>query len=76
MLRITGSGLFTETVPVLDDAGHLTPTEVERQLDVDLALRWDAGYDSTVRSFVNVIETVQGRHARHRLRAGHRADAE
>ncbi len=60
MLRITGSGLFTETVPVLDDAGHLTPTEVERQLDVDLALRWDAGYDSTVRSFVNVIETAKG----------------
>ncbi len=60
VLRITGNGLFTETVPVLDDAGHLTPTEVERQLDVDLALRWDAGYDSTVRSFVNVIETAKG----------------
>jgi DNA gyrase subunit B len=60
VLRITGNGLFTETVPVLDDAGHLTPTEVERQLDVDIALRWDAGYDSTVRSFVNVIETAKG----------------
>ncbi|HTX81713.1 MAG TPA: DNA topoisomerase IV subunit B [Streptosporangiaceae bacterium] len=60
VLRITGSGQFTETVPVLDDSGHLTPTEVERQLDVDLALRWDAGYDSTVRSFVNVIETAKG----------------
>jgi DNA gyrase subunit B len=60
VLRITGSGLFTETVPVLDDAGHLTPTEVERQLDVDIALRWDTGYDSTVRSFVNVIETAKG----------------
>ena len=60
VLRITGNGRFTETVPVLDDAGHLTPTEVERQLDVDLALRWDAGYDSTVRSFVNVIETAKG----------------
>ncbi len=60
VLRITGSGKFTETVPVLDDAGHLTPTEVERQLDVDIALRWDAGYDGTVRSFVNVIETAKG----------------
>jgi DNA gyrase subunit B len=60
VLRITGSGQFTETVPVLDDAGHLTPTEVDRQLDVDIALRWDAGYDSTVRSFVNVIETAKG----------------
>ena len=60
VLRITGSGLFTETIPVLDDAGHLTPTEVERQLDVDVAVRWDTGYDSTVRSFVNVIETAKG----------------
>jgi DNA gyrase subunit B len=60
VLRITGSGLFTETIPVLDDAGHLTPTEVERQLDVDVALRWDAGYDTAVRSFVNVIETAKG----------------
>jgi DNA gyrase subunit B len=60
VLRITGSGLFTETVPVLDEAGHLTPTEVERQLDVDVALRWGTGYDSTVRSFVNVIETAKG----------------
>jgi DNA gyrase subunit B len=60
VLRITGNGLFTETIPVLDEAGHLTPTEVERQLDVDVALRWDTGYDSTVRSFVNVIETAKG----------------
>jgi DNA gyrase subunit B len=60
VLRITGNGMFTETVPVLDDVGHLTPTEVERRLDVDVALRWDTGYDSTVRSFVNVIETAHG----------------
>ena len=60
VLRITGSGLFTETVPVLDDNGHLTLTEVERQLDVDVALRWDSGYDTTVRSFVNVIATAKG----------------
>ncbi len=60
VVRITGSGNFTETVPVLDDAGHLTPTEVERQLDVDIALRWDTGYDSTLRSFVNVIATAKG----------------
>ncbi len=60
VVRITGSGMFTETVPVLDDAGHLTPTEVERQLEVDVALRWDAGYDTTLRSFVNVIPTAKG----------------
>jgi DNA gyrase subunit B len=60
VVRLTGSGRFTETVPVLDDAGHLTPTEVERQLDVDMALRWDTGYNTTVRSFVNVIATSKG----------------
>jgi DNA gyrase subunit B len=60
VLRITGSGGFTETVPVLDDAGHLTPTDVERQLDVDIALQWDGGYETTVRSFVNVIPTTKG----------------
>jgi DNA gyrase subunit B len=60
VIRLTGSGRFTETVPVLDDLGHLTPTEVERELAVDVALRWDAGYDSTTRSFVNVIATPKG----------------
>jgi DNA gyrase subunit B len=60
VIRLTGSGTFTETVPVLDDLGHLTPTEVERELAVDVALRWDSGYDSAMRSFVNVIATPKG----------------
>ena len=60
VVRLTGSGQFTETVPVLDDQGHLTPTEVERELDVDVALRWGTGYDSVTRSFVNVIATPKG----------------
>jgi DNA gyrase subunit B len=60
VLRLTGSGQFTETIPVLDDQGHMTPTDVERQLDVDIALRWDSGYDTITRSFVNVIATPKG----------------
>jgi DNA gyrase subunit B len=60
VLRLTGSGQFTETVPVLDDLGHLTPTDVERDLAVDVALRWDSGYETTTRSFVNVIATPKG----------------
>jgi DNA gyrase subunit B len=60
VLRLTGAGQFTETVPVLDDRGHLIPTDVERELSVDVALRWDGGYDSTTRSFVNVIATPKG----------------
>ena len=57
VLRLTGDGTFTETVPVLDDRGHMTPTEVERTLDVDMAIQWNAGYDTITRSFVNVIAT-------------------
>ena len=60
VLRLTGTGRFTETVPVLDDLGHLTPTEVERTLEVDIALQWDSGYDTVTRSFVNVIATPKG----------------
>ncbi|MFW6642427.1 DNA gyrase/topoisomerase IV subunit B [Nocardiopsis algeriensis] len=60
VLRFQGSGTFRETVPVLDDAGHMVPAEVERRLDVDVALRWGTGYDTTVRSFVNVIATPKG----------------
>jgi DNA gyrase subunit B len=57
VIRLIGDGTFTETVPVLDDRGHMTPTEVERRLDVDVALQWGAGYDTITRSFVNVIAT-------------------
>ncbi|WP_067965307.1 DNA gyrase/topoisomerase IV subunit B [Nocardiopsis trehalosi] len=60
VLRIQGTGHFTETVPVLDEQGHMTPTDVERRLEVDVALRWGSGYDTTVRSFVNVIATPKG----------------
>jgi len=60
VMRLTGSGHFTETIPVLDDRGHMTPTEVERELNVDVALQWGTGYDTVVRSFVNVIATPHG----------------
>jgi DNA gyrase subunit B len=60
VIRLKGKGQFTETVPVLDDQGHLTPTDVERELEVDVALRWDSGYDTITRSFVNVIATPKG----------------
>jgi DNA gyrase subunit B len=60
VLRLTGSGSFTETIPVLDDRGHMTPTDVERDMQVDVALQWGSGYDLVVRSFVNVIATPHG----------------
>jgi len=60
VLRFAGTGNFTETIPVLDDRGHMTPTDVDRTLAVDVAVQWSAGYDSTLRSFVNVIATPHG----------------
>ena len=60
IVRLSGVGHFHETVPVLDDKGHLTPQEVERELKVDIAMRWGTGYDSDVRSFVNIIATPKG----------------
>jgi DNA gyrase subunit B len=59
-VRLQGSGHFHETVPVFDEQGHMTPREVERELFVDVALRWGAAYDATVRSFVNIIATPKG----------------
>lgn len=38
--RLQGHGSFTETVPVLNAAGHLESTAVERDCEVDIALRW------------------------------------
>ncbi|MFY9914998.1 MAG: DNA topoisomerase IV subunit B [Nocardioidaceae bacterium] len=60
ILRLQGVDNFTETVPVLDEQGHMTPQDVERELGVDVALRWGQGYDTEVRSFVNVIATPKG----------------
>ena len=60
VLRLQGSDTFTETVPMLDDAGHMTPQDVERELGVDIAVRWGSGYDTEIRSFVNVIATPKG----------------
>ncbi|GGA57855.1 DNA topoisomerase (ATP-hydrolyzing) [Pseudoclavibacter endophyticus] len=58
--RIEGEGDYTETIPVLDDEGRMVSREVQRTATVDLALRWGVGYDTTVRSFVNIIATPKG----------------
>ncbi|MFF3349356.1 type IIA DNA topoisomerase subunit B [Streptomyces sp. NPDC002779] len=60
VLRFSGQGTFRETVPVLDEHGQMTPTQVTRELDVDVAMRWGTGYDTTLRSFVNIIATPKG----------------
>ena len=58
--HLTGEGTFTETVPVLDDRGHMSPQEVSRRCEVDVAVRWGTGYATEVRSFVNIIATPKG----------------
>nr|WP_028471638.1 DNA topoisomerase IV subunit B [Nocardioides alkalitolerans] len=60
ILRLRGTDTFTETVPVLDAKGHMTPQDVERELVVDVAARWGTGYDTVLRSYVNVIATPKG----------------
>lgn len=58
--RLQGSGTFTETVPVLDELGHMSSQEVQREAVVDVAVRWGSGYETSVSSFVNIVATPKG----------------
>ena len=58
--KLSGSGDFNETVPVLDESGTMVSREVSRKCDVDIAVRWGTGYDTEVKSFVNIIATPKG----------------
>ncbi|RFA20762.1 DNA gyrase/topoisomerase IV subunit B [Subtercola boreus] len=58
--RLSGSGTFAETVPVLNNSGAMVPTELTRDCSVDIALRWGTGYETEVKTFVNIISTPKG----------------
>lgn len=58
--RFQGTGEYSETVPVLDADGNMTDTRVDRTCDVDVAVRWGDGYDTEIKSFVNIIATPHG----------------
>lgn len=58
--RISEVASFKETVPVLDESGSMVSKEVERECKVEIALRWGVGFDTEVRSFVNIISTPKG----------------
>jgi len=60
ILRLGGHETFTETVPMLDDDGQMTPSDVTRDLGIDIAMRWGTGFDANVASFVNIISTPKG----------------
>lgn len=54
-----GEGKFTERVPVQQD-GKQVLADVERTVEVDVAMRWGIGYESQVKSFVNIVSTPKG----------------
>jgi DNA gyrase subunit B len=58
--RLSGATDFVETVPVLNDAGNMESREVTRKCEVDVAVRWGTGYDTEVKTFVNIISTPKG----------------
>jgi DNA gyrase subunit B len=58
--RLSGSGKFTETIPVLDESGNMVSKDVERECEVDVAVRWGTAYDTEIKSFVNIISTSKG----------------
>ncbi|CAM3982255.1 MULTISPECIES: DNA gyrase/topoisomerase IV subunit B [Helcobacillus] len=60
IIRLSGSGEYTETVPVLDSKGQMVSKDVKRECAVDIALRWGTDFDTTVRSFVNIVSTPKG----------------
>ena len=58
--RLSGNGSFTETVPVLNESGNMESRDVERNCEVEVAIRWGIGYETEVKSFVNIISTPKG----------------
>ena len=58
--RITGEDTYEEETQAVDDNGDLHARTITRTCGVDIALRWVNGYDTTMRSFVNVVETPGG----------------
>src|SRR5262249_56391530 len=61
VVRLGGSGRFTETIPVLDDQGHMTPSDVERELTVDGAPRWGTGHRTATPPVVHPLSPPHGR---------------
>lgn len=59
IITISGKGSYTETVPILT-GGKLVSTEIDREMDVEIALSWDNTYEHSIKSFVNIIATPKG----------------
>ncbi len=58
--RINGQGTYHEETQAVDENGDLHAEKITRTCDVDIAMRWVNGYDTTLKSFVNVVATPGG----------------
>ena len=58
--RIQGEGTYEEETQAVGANGELHAEKITRTCGVDIALRWVNGYDTVMRSFVNIIETPGG----------------
>jgi DNA gyrase subunit B len=57
---ISGDAEYVEETQAVDSNGDLHSEQTKRNCSVNIALRWVNGYDTTIRSFVNVVETPGG----------------
>lgn len=58
--RISGQGTYNEETQAVDANGDLHAQKIVRTCDVDIAMRWTNGYDTVLKSFVNVVATPGG----------------
>lgn len=56
-ILINGEGVYYENAA---DENGVMRSKVERRAEVEVALRWGTGYESTVESFTNTIRNVHG----------------
>ena len=45
---------------MLNESGNMESRDVERKCEVEVAIRWGIGYETEVKSFVNIISTPKG----------------
>src|SRR6202000_746270 len=57
ILIANGTGTYLETAA---DENGVMRSKVERQAEVEVALRWGTGYERTVECFTNTIHNVHG----------------
>ena len=57
--KVSGRGSYTETSQVIEGE-ELVSRDLEREIEVEIALQWSKGYEYGIKSFVNIVETPKG----------------